>query len=39
MFAKNIYKDIKVPMFIAQSLYDKWCIRNIVNVNYRLSKL
>ena len=33
MFAQNIYRHIKVPLFVAQSLYDIFAIRRVFNLN------
>jgi hypothetical protein len=39
MFVENIYKDVKVPMFFAQPLYDEWSIGNVMRVNSELSEI
>ena len=33
MFAENLYKFIKTPIFAIQSLYDTWSIPNVIGVN------
>lgn len=32
MFAQHLYKHIKVPMFVVQSVYDSWSLRNALGI-------
>jgi len=32
MFAKNLHKHIKVPLFVVESLYDWWSINFVLGI-------